>query len=136
MLFNKGWKLVADRFEKKLASWLGKLPSYGDRLVPINSVLTSLPIFILYFVSIPTGVGKRLDFYRPHFFWQSDEVKRKSRLSRWNIICRPNDQGCLGIEILDIKNKCLLCKWLFKLLSDEGVWPELLTNKYIRGKMP
>jgi hypothetical protein len=36
--------------------------------------------------------------------------------------------------VLDIKNKCLLCKLLFKLLSEEGVCQELLTNKYLRGE--
>jgi hypothetical protein len=41
-LLNKEWKPVEDRFEKKLATWLGKLLSYGDRLVLINLVLTSL----------------------------------------------------------------------------------------------
>ena len=50
------------------------------------------------------------------------------------IICRPKDQGGLGTEVLDIKNRCLLSKWLFKLLSEEGVWQELLHNKYLRGK--
>jgi hypothetical protein len=48
------------RFEKKLASWLGKLLSYGDRLVLINSVLTSLPMFLLSFFAIPIGYGKGL----------------------------------------------------------------------------
>jgi hypothetical protein len=62
-------------------------------------------------------------------------TKKKYILTRWNIICRPKDQGGLGIEVLDIKNRCLLCKWLFKLLLDEGVWQEILTNKYLRGKM-
>jgi hypothetical protein len=42
-------------------------------------------------------------------------------------------KGGLGIEVLDIKNRCLLCKWLFKMLF-EGVWQELLTNKYLCGK--
>ena len=40
-LLNKEWKLVEDRFEKKLAAWVAKMLSYGDRLVLINSVLTS-----------------------------------------------------------------------------------------------
>src|SRR5699024_9879163 len=53
---------------------------------------------------------------------------------KWNIICRPKDQEGLGIEVLDIKNKCLLSKWLFKLLSKEGVCHELLSNKYLRGE--
>jgi hypothetical protein len=36
--------------------------------------------------------------------------------------------------VLDIKNRCLLSKWLFKLFSGEGVWHELLSNKYPRSK--
>jgi hypothetical protein len=74
-LLNKEWKPIEDRFERKLASWLGKLLSYGDRLVLINSVLSCLPMFLLSFFEIPKGVRKRLDFYRSRFFWQSDGQK-------------------------------------------------------------
>lgn len=28
----------------------------------------------------------------------------------------------------------LLCKWLFKLLNEEGIWQELLKNKYLGSK--
>ena len=49
-------------------------------------------------------------------------------------MCRPKDQGGLGIEVLEIKNKCLLSKWLHKLLNEEGVWQELLINKYLGDK--
>jgi hypothetical protein len=89
-------------------------------------------MFMLSFLEIPKGVRKRLDFYRSRFFWQNDEHKRKYRLTKWNIICRPKDQGGLGVEVLDIKNRCLLSKWLFKLLNEEGLWQELLHNKYLR----
>jgi hypothetical protein len=61
-LLNKEWIPLEDRFEQKLASWLGKLISYGDRLVLINSVLTSLPMFLLSFLEMPKGVRKILDF--------------------------------------------------------------------------
>ena len=56
-------------------------------------------------------------------------------MTKWNIICRQKDQGGLGIEVLEIKNKCLLSKWLFKLLNEDGVWQELLCNKYLGGKL-
>ena len=49
-------------------------------------------------------------------------------------MCRPKDQGGLGIAVLDIKNKCLLSKWLYKLLNEEGVWKEILVNKYLGSK--
>ncbi|XP_047057289.1 uncharacterized protein LOC124663662 [Lolium rigidum] len=133
-LKNSDWYPVETRFESKLGCWKGKLLSYGDRLVLINSVLTSLPMFMLSFLRIPVGVRKRLDFYRSRFFWQSDENKKKYRLTKWNIVCRPKDQGGLGIEVLEIKNRCLLSKWLFKLLNENGVWQELLHNKYLAHK--
>jgi hypothetical protein len=61
-LKNGEWKPVEDRFEVKLSSWIRKLLSYGDRLILINSVLTSLPMFLLSFFEIPVGVCKRLNF--------------------------------------------------------------------------
>ena len=66
---------VEDRFERKLGSWIGNMLSYGDRLVLINSVLTSLPLFLLSFFEIPKGVHKRLDFYRSRLFWQIDKKR-------------------------------------------------------------
>jgi hypothetical protein len=75
-------------------------------------------MFLLSFLEIPKGVRKRLDFYRSRFFWQSDGQNKKYRLTKWNIVCRPKDQGGLGIEVLDIKNRYLISKWLFKLLYD------------------
>jgi hypothetical protein len=90
-------------------------------------------MFMLSFFEIPKGVKKRLDFYRSRFFWQNDQLKRKYRLTKWNIICRPKEQGGLGVEVLELKNRCLLSKWLYKLLNEEGVWQELLHNKYLKN---
>jgi hypothetical protein len=85
-------------------------------------------------MEIPVGVRKRLDFYRSNFFWQSDEQKKRYRLSTWNMLCRPKDQGGLGIEVLELKNKCLLSKWFFKILNEQGMWQEILHNKYLHSK--
>jgi hypothetical protein len=90
---------------------------------------------MLSFFEIPKGAQKILDFFRSHFFWQSDGHKKKYRLKRWNIICRLKDQGGLGVEVLELKNKCLLSKWQFKILNkQEGVWLELIRNKYLHLK--
>jgi hypothetical protein len=89
---------------------------------------------MLSFLEIPVGVRKRLDFYRSSFFWQTNETKKKYRLTKWNMVCRPEDQGGLGIEVLELKNKCLLSKWLFKILTEEGMWQQLLSNKYLKNQ--
>ena len=38
------------------------------------------------------------------------------------------------MEVLELKNKSLLSKWLFKLMNEQGVWQELLQNKYFKEK--
>jgi hypothetical protein len=68
-LANKDWRLVEERFQKKLSSWKGKLLSYGGRIVLINSVLSSLLMFMMSFFRIPKGVREKLDYYRSRFFW-------------------------------------------------------------------
>lgn len=75
---------------------MGKLMSSGAHLVLINVVLTSLPMFMLAFFEIPKQVRERLDYCRSRIFWLSDEHKCKYQLTRWDVICRPKDQGGLG----------------------------------------
>ncbi|WVZ79237.1 hypothetical protein U9M48_026841 [Paspalum notatum var. saurae] len=133
-LRNSDWNIVEERVEKRLASWKGKHLSIGGRLTLINSVLSSLSMYMMSFFAIPKGVLKKLNYFRSRFFWQGDESKRKYRLARWNILCQPNDQGGFGIHDLNIKNTALLSKWLFKLLTLDGTWQQLLRNKYLGSK--
>jgi hypothetical protein len=88
-LSNKDWRVVEEIFQKKLSSWKGKLLLSGGRLVLINSVLSSLPMFMMSFFRIPKGVLEKLDYYRSKFFWQFDEHKKKYRLAKWNILRKP-----------------------------------------------
>jgi hypothetical protein len=55
--------------------------------VLINSVLFSLPMFMMSFFKISRGVLKKLEFYRSRFFWQNDDHKKKYRLIKWPILC-------------------------------------------------
>ncbi len=51
-----------------------------------------------------------------------------------SMVCRPKDQGGLRIHDLQVKNEALLSKWLFKLLTEDGVWQTMLRNKYLGQK--
>jgi hypothetical protein len=128
------WKLVEERLQKRLSSWKGKLLSLGGRLVLINSVLTNMVLYMLSFFILPKGILHKLDYYRSRFFWQGDNEKKKYRLVKWSIVCSPKDQGGLGVHDLEVKNSALLGKWLFKLLTEDGIWQTILRRKYIGSK--
>jgi hypothetical protein len=60
-LLNSEWSKVEERFQQKLSCWKAKYLSYGGRLVLLNSVLSSLPMFMMSFFEIPKGVLKNLE---------------------------------------------------------------------------
>ena len=74
----KDWKIIIDRIEKKLSNWKGKMLSFGGRLVLLNSVLSSLPVFMLSFFE--RGVLKKIEYFRSRFFWHYDSHKKTYRL--------------------------------------------------------
>jgi hypothetical protein len=112
--------LIEERIEKKLSSWKGKYLSVGGRLVLINSVLSSLLMFMLSFFEIPKDVLEKLITLGQDFFGRMIVRRKKYRLTKWDIVCQPKDQGGLGIQNLEIQNQCLLSKWFFKLINEEG----------------
>jgi hypothetical protein len=65
---------------------------------------------------------------------QQNNDKKKYRLAKWNILCRPKDQGGLGIADLAIKNISLLSKWIFNLFNRDGPRQFWLRNKYLTTK--
>jgi hypothetical protein len=77
---------------------------------------------------------EKLDYYRSRFFWQCDEHKKKYRLAKWSILHKTRSAGGMGIMDLDIQNKCILSKWVFKLLNEDGIWQQMLRRKYLKGK--
>jgi hypothetical protein len=67
---------VETKFERKLSSWKGKLMSVGGRLVLINSVLTSLAIFMMSFFEVPKGVLEKIDYFRSRFFGKVMTIRK------------------------------------------------------------
>jgi hypothetical protein len=61
-------------------------------------------------------VLEKIDYYQSRFFWQ------------------PREQGGLGVLNIEVQNKCLLSKWLFKLINEDGMWQEILRKKYLSNQ--
>ena len=93
-------------------------------------------MYLMSFFKLPKGVLKKLDYYRSRFFfWQCDGHKKKYRLTKWSILSTPKKSiGGLGILDLGVQNRCLLSKWLFKLLNEKGLWQDILKKKYLQNK--
>jgi exonuclease III len=126
------WKPVLDAIENRLHSWKNKYVSLGGRVVLINSVLASIPIFYLSYMKLPSGVRKAIIRLQRNFLWgTSASGESKIPWVRWSDVCRPKKDGGLGVKDLKIFNLSLLAKWRWRLLAeDKPQWKLVLAAKY------
>jgi hypothetical protein len=61
-------------------------------------------------------------------------TKRKYRLLKWEVICKSKKKGGIGIKDIKKMNISLLCKWWWKLDNEDGLWQDVVRNKYMLGE--
>jgi len=105
-------------FDRYLAGWKARLLSSGGRLVLVNAVLGSLPIYYMSSILLPKTVRDMLDAKRRAFFWTGEEkCSGASCLVSWDRVCLSRGAGGLGVKNLEDANHCLLMKFVHKLHS-------------------
>jgi hypothetical protein len=70
---------------------------------------------------------------RSKFFWQGAGEDFKYHMASWESLCRPKDQGGLGIINTQIMNECLLTKWIWKISrGSDDTWYKYLKQNTCR----
>jgi hypothetical protein len=129
------WKPVVYSMSKRLCSWNSRHLSYGGRITLINSVLSSLPLYFFSFFKAPRCVLQQLVRLQRNFLWGGGVDDKRLCWVKWDQVCLPKEQGCLGVKNLELFNMALLRKWKWRFLSDEeAVWADLLRFRY--GHLP
>jgi hypothetical protein len=125
------WKPMVDAIKKRLGSWGNKFISLGGRIVLINAVLNSMPVFFLSYLKIPVKVWREVVKIQRTFLWGGLSNRRKVCWVKWKDICRPKKDGGLGIRDVRIMNLSLLAKWRWKLLVEGNeVWRRVVVARY------
>lgn len=57
---SKTWEPLINSLHKRLLGWRNKFLSFGGRVVPINTVLASLPVYYLSFYKAPKKVLNKI----------------------------------------------------------------------------
>jgi len=83
-------------------------------------------------ILLPKGVLDILDSKRRAFLWTgSTSCTGASCKAPWDLVCLPKEKGGLGIPDLPVQNKCLLNKFLVKLLAPSSApWHMWFSAKY------
>jgi hypothetical protein len=87
------------------------------------------------FYLLKDGLHKKMDGIRAKFLWQGAEDKFRYHMAKFDMVCRPKDEGGLGIINTKIMNDCLLVKWIWKIYQQpDELWFKILKAKYLGEK--
>lgn len=96
-----------EKCRKRFCKWREKTLSFGGRVMLINFVISSLPFFYLSFSKILVGVARKTTRLQREFLWRGEDGVRKLTWVKWDVVCRSREQGCLGVENIELFNKTL-----------------------------
>ena len=94
---------MLQRIERRI-SGCSTLISYDGRLQLIKSVFSSLPTFFMSCLALPVGVIEQINKYLRRFLWRKiGQENQGPTLIAWAKVCKPQEQGGLGILDIDVR---------------------------------
>jgi hypothetical protein len=77
--------------------------------------------FFLCSLELPPGIIKQLDRILRQCLWRDNIETPKQSLAAWDMLCKPNHKGGVGIVNFQKQNKALLMKHLDKFFNHADV---------------
>lgn len=103
----------------------------AGKLILLKASIDSIPIFWFGMYSIPSATLHEIEKIRRNFLWGSSADKKKIHRLKWGEICKPRQDGGLGLVPLRTRNTALLAKWWWKCYHDRNkLWNEVLKNHH------
>ncbi|GJS94303.1 hypothetical protein Tco_0801271 [Tanacetum coccineum] len=111
------------------------VPLLDKRIQLLASVLSSMQNYWASVYLLPSAVVKELDKLFKRFLWNSGEsAQGKSRVSL-KLVCRPKEQGGLGIKPLKKWNEVLLIRQFWKIIENkESLWAKWVNLVKLKKK--
>ncbi|XP_074306170.1 uncharacterized protein LOC141641407 [Silene latifolia] len=111
---------LVTKIQNSLLHW-----SKPGRVQILNSVIFGITNFWCASALLPKAILKRIIKICKDFFLHVDEGCRKQVFHSWAAVCRPAQEGGLGVKEILSWNKALLAKWLWLLENDtSGIWAQ------------
>ncbi|CAN1155982.1 Putative ribonuclease H protein At1g65750, partial [Linum perenne] len=124
---------IIDKIEHKLTGWKAKSLSLAGRVTLAQSVLNTIPTFIMQTMVIPVTTCEAIDRCIRNFVWGSTDEARKVHLVSWEHVCTPKEKGGHGLKMARMLNRAYMTKLGFTFFQDsERLWVKVVQSKYFK----
>lgn len=133
----KYWSPLVNKVHSKIKSYDASTLSVAGRLVLLKSAIDSIPTFWFSLYKIPSGIVSQIEKARRKFLWSGSTLpgaKKKLHLLNWERVCTPKSCGRLGLVPIQLRNKVLLAKWVWRAYKERGFfWNKFISARYGRA---
>lgn len=120
------------KISKKIEGWKMRYISAGARLLLIKIVLSSLLVHLLSVLPVPKQIFDKINSLFSTFFWGSLEGRPKRKWVSWEAVCKPVDEGGVGLRnIVDVYSS-LQFKFAWRFISEDTLWSRFFKGKYVK----
>jgi len=124
---------IVDKILCRINGWKSNHLSAGGRIVLIKHVLSSIPLYTIACTAIPKGVHSLIEKHLAIFLWGSKEGGFKRHWRAWRHVCKPIDQGGLGIIFFRDMQLSMRVKMLWNAMTSYSLWSKYFRAKYFRS---
>ncbi|XP_074271105.1 uncharacterized protein LOC141595030 [Silene latifolia] len=139
---NAYFKGVPDHIKQNILSVSSRINDYGarkfsysGRLVLVQAVLSSLHSYWASMFVLPKGIIARIEATCRNFLWNNSADYRRVLLVAWDKVCRPKEEGGLGLKDQEAMNKAMvgsLVNWVAE--QKNTIWVNWVQQNYLKGK--
>ncbi|KAK4384063.1 putative ribonuclease H protein [Sesamum angolense] len=123
------------KVDSRIKGWDSIQLSFAGRLQLIKSVLMSLNVYWAMAFILPKGVIREVEKRMRNFLWKGNSTVGYPKVA-WSSVCRPKEEGGLGIRDILALNKALMCRHLWNVIqgNQSSIWVRWIAHNHLRHK--
>ncbi|KAL2248007.1 UNVERIFIED_CONTAM: putative mitochondrial protein [Sesamum indicum] len=125
---------LLSKIDARITGWEGISLSYAGRVQIIKSVLSSLSLYWASAFILPKAVIKEVEKRLRTILWKGTSMTGYAKVA-WKDICKPVEEGGLGIKDIGVLNRALMTKKLCDVIRCDrtSIWVEWLQHGRLRN---
>jgi exonuclease III len=129
------WLPLLDKLKNKIHAWGAIWLNKAGKVILMNSVITSLPIYQCSVLLAPKTITNKIDEMLRRFLWEGGRnCEKKLHLVRWDKVKKPKMEGGLHIRDVAVHNLAMGGKILWNMITGKRTWSkQILRKKYFIG---